>query len=180
MRNRSPANSNVERLRLAIDCMPVATRQAMLAGVRANQRIIVGAYVDGRGGICPMLAAHRAGARTDFLAFARSWDRFTRANRKARVASTRELSILIAQLQASLMSADGSCFDEAIDAHRALVRASRRARAAKTRRKRGTRLPYAADPAGEIVARRLRGPGASTRAQRPAHSFTAREPLLAR
>ena len=54
------AASPVERLRLAIDCLPVATREAMLAGVRANERIIVGAYVDGEGGVCPMLAAHRA------------------------------------------------------------------------------------------------------------------------
>jgi len=64
-------------LRRTIDCLPVATREAMLAGVRAGERIIVGAYVDGRGGVCPMLAAHRRGARTNFLSFARAWDRFT-------------------------------------------------------------------------------------------------------
>ena len=64
MRARRPNTSNIERLRVAIDCMPVATRKAMLAGVRANERIIVGAYVDGRGGVCPMLAAHRAERRT--------------------------------------------------------------------------------------------------------------------
>jgi hypothetical protein len=181
MRNRARANSNVERLRTAIDCMPVATREAMLAGVRSNQRIIVGAYVDGRGGMCPMLAAHRQGARTDFLAFARSWDRFTGARGKVRVASTREVSILIAQLHASLISANGLGLDEAIKEHRALVSAGRRARAATTgRRKRGIRLPDAADPSGEIVARRLRAPGASTRSQRPARRFKARELLLAR
>ena len=85
MRNRRRHNSSpVERLRLAIDCLPVATREAMLAGVRANERIIVGAYVDGAGGVCPMLAAHRAGGRTDFLSFARSWDRFARAGGKPR------------------------------------------------------------------------------------------------
>jgi hypothetical protein len=135
---------------MAIDCMPVATREAMLAGVRANERIIVGAYVDGRGGICPMLAAHRAGARTDFLAFARSWDRFTRANGRARVASRREVSILVSQLQDSLTSANGQDLDEAIREHRQLVSAARRTRMHRAR------LPDAADPRGEIVARRLR------------------------
>src|SRR3984885_12925650 len=60
MRNRPRHSADaVERLRLAIDCMPVATREAMLAGVRGNERIIVGAYVDEYGGVCPMLAAHR-------------------------------------------------------------------------------------------------------------------------
>ena len=38
----------------------------MLEGVRANT-IVVGAYTDGNGGICPMLAAHRNGGRTSFL-----------------------------------------------------------------------------------------------------------------
>jgi hypothetical protein len=62
MRNRRrPSASPVERLRLAIDCLPVGTREAMLTGLRANARIIAGAYVDREGGVCPMLAAHRAG-----------------------------------------------------------------------------------------------------------------------
>ena len=78
------ARGSIEDLRLTIDCMPVATRQAMLDGVQSSERIIVGAYVDGHGGVCPMLAAHRCGGRTDFLSFARSWDRFTRAGRRAR------------------------------------------------------------------------------------------------
>jgi hypothetical protein len=88
MRNRRRYNSSpVERLRLAIDCLPLATRDAMLAGLRANERIIAGAYVDGEGGVCPMLAAHRAGGRTDLLSFARSWDRFTRTGGGARAAT---------------------------------------------------------------------------------------------
>jgi hypothetical protein len=170
MRNRGRLNSNVERLRLAIDCMPVATREAMLAGVRASDRIIVGAYVDGEGGVCPMLAAHRAGARTDFLSFARSWDRFTRANGSARVASRREVSILVSQLQDSLMSADGLGLDEAIKEHRTLVSVSRRTRA------RRPRLPDAADPKGEIYARRLRAPAARRGSGR---RLAARELLVA-
>src|ERR1700685_2397382 len=77
MRNRHrPSASPVERLRLAIDCLPVGTREAMLTGLGANERIIAGAYVDREGGVCPMLPAHRAGARTDLLGFARSWAPF--------------------------------------------------------------------------------------------------------
>src|SRR5438270_9737963 len=80
MRNRArQSTSPIERLRLAIDCLPERTREAMLEGVLSNERIIAGAYVDELGGVCPMLAAHRRGGRTDFLSFAKSWDRFTRA-----------------------------------------------------------------------------------------------------
>ena len=57
MRHRSPARN----LRIAVDCLPVETRRAMLDGIEAN-RIIVGAYTDRQGGVCPMLAAHRKGA----------------------------------------------------------------------------------------------------------------------
>ena len=41
-KRRHRSSSPVESLRLAIDCMPVATREAMLAGVRRYERIIVG------------------------------------------------------------------------------------------------------------------------------------------
>src|ERR1019366_3463135 len=54
----------VEDLRLTIDCLPVATREAMLDGVQRHERIIVGAYVDREGGVCPMLVAHQSGGRT--------------------------------------------------------------------------------------------------------------------
>ena len=94
--------------------MPVATREAMLAGVRGNERVIAGAYVDDRGGVCPMLAAHRRGARTDFISFARTWDRFTRAGRDSRPATERELRILVTQLEDSLCEAGGLGLDEAI------------------------------------------------------------------
>jgi hypothetical protein len=152
MRNRRrPSASPVERLRLAIDCLPVGTREAMLTGLRANERIIAGAYVDREGGVCPMLAAHRAGGRTDLLAFARSWDRFTRTAGAARAATQRELRILLTQLEASLMSASAVDFDVAIKEHREL-RSSRMSRVSRCRR-----LADTADPSGEIVARRLRG-----------------------
>jgi hypothetical protein len=135
---------------MAIDCMPVSTREAMLEGVRANERIIVGAYVDGEGGVCPMLAAHRCGGRTDFLAFAKSWDRFARAKGSLRRASEREVRMLIAQLEDSLASTTGLELDAAIREHRELM--SRRVRVRGRRR-----LADAADPSGAIVARRLRG-----------------------
>ncbi|HEY7891019.1 MAG TPA: hypothetical protein VIC05_02300 [Solirubrobacteraceae bacterium] len=138
MRNRRDRTSSpVERLRMAIDCLPVATRQAMLTGVRANERIIVGAYVDGEGGVCPMLAAHRAGGRTNFLSFAYSWDRFTGAGKRPRTATKRELRILVAQLEGSLQSARATDLGLAIAEHRALAPEG--------------------DPRGEIRALRLRG-----------------------
>ena len=96
MRSRRPAHE----LRIAIDCLPLESRKAMLDGMRAN-RIIVGAYVDGRGGVCPMLAAHRSGGRTSLASFARAWDRYTRA-RRPRPASERELLTLTTMLEASV------------------------------------------------------------------------------
>jgi hypothetical protein len=141
-------SSSIDRLRLAIDCLPVRTREAMLEGVRRNERIIVGAYVDELGGVCPMLAAHRCGGRTDFLSFAKSWDRFTRASGRSRAATAREVGILERQLEDSLLQATGSDLDAAITEHRALV--VRRRRAAK-------RFVEQADPRGEITVRRLPG-----------------------
>ena len=95
----------INELRRAIDRLPVQTRTAMLDGIRANP-IIVGAYTDNQGGICPMLAAHRHGGRTTQLAFARSWDNFAGAARVRR-ATQRELRVLEGQLQASLLKDAG-------------------------------------------------------------------------
>jgi len=118
----------------------------MLEGVRGSERIIAGAYVDDRGGVCPMLAAHRRGGRTDFLSFAKSWDRFTRAAR-VRPATEREVRILISQLEDSLLRNDGLQLDQAIREHRELR--SRRLRSA-------SRVLRVLDPTGEIAARRGR------------------------
>jgi hypothetical protein len=154
MRNsRRDSRNSVERLRLAIDCLPVATREAMLVGLRANERILVGAYVDEQGGVCPMLAAHRCGGRTDFLSFAKSWDRFTRASGRSRTATERELSILRSQLEASLQGSGGEQLARAIGEHRELL--ARRTRVSR-------RLLRAAEPTGEILARRLRIRGPRT------------------
>jgi len=97
MRRRRPARD----LRTAIDCLPLHTREAMLEGIAAG-RIIVGAYTDRYGGVCPMLAAHRNGGRTSLASFARAWDRYTGAPRRPRPATERELTTLRAMLEASI------------------------------------------------------------------------------
>src|SRR3954468_5242635 len=114
----SRARSPIEDLRLAIDCLPVRTRRAMLEGIRSND-IIVGAYADRAGGVCPMLAAHRCGGRTSFVSFARAWDRFA-GSRHARRAAPRELRILEGQLEASLLAEDPLDLGAAIAEHVAL------------------------------------------------------------
>jgi hypothetical protein len=115
------ARTPIEDLRLAIDCLPLRTREAMLAGVRSNE-IIVGAYTDRAGGVCPMLAAHRCGGRTSFVSFARAWDRFASAKR-ARRASARELRLLEQHLEASILAERGRTdLGAAIADHQALVR----------------------------------------------------------
>ena len=112
-------SSSAARLRLAIHCLPVAAREAMLDGVRSSERIIAGAYVDRDGGVCPMLAAHRRGSRIDFLSFARSWDRFASAARGPRTASRRQVAILVHLLEESLVSSTGLELNRAISEHRA-------------------------------------------------------------
>jgi hypothetical protein len=146
----------IGELRLAIDCLPVSTREAMLAGVQSSERIIVGAYVDGEGGVCPMLAAHRRGGRTDFLSFAKAWDRFTRAGRRVRLATAREVAILVGQLKDSLLSEADLDLHRAIGEHHELMRRRERAQAA--------------DPSGEIVARRLRQRSGSSAQEADAYS----------
>jgi hypothetical protein len=115
-------------LRLAVRCLPRHTRVAMLEGIRDND-IIVGAYVDRRGGVCPMLAAHRNGGRTDFLAFALAWDRFSRA-RKPRRATERELATLEGLLRAAAAVDEDAALGEAIADHQRVAR-DRRAREAR-------------------------------------------------
>jgi hypothetical protein len=119
-------HTTIGDLRLAIDCLPLRTREAMLDGVRANE-IIVGAYSDRSGGVCPMLAAHRHGGRTSFVSFAHAWDRFAGAKR-ARRATQRELRVLTAQLEASILAEPD--LGAAIRDHQAMAR-DRRAREAR-------------------------------------------------
>lgn len=96
----------------------------MLEGIRSNE-IIVGAYTDGHG-ICPMLAAHRAGGRTSLISFARAWDRFALGGARVprpRPATARELLVLRSHLEASLLEEDlpRSGLAAAIAEHRELV-----------------------------------------------------------
>lgn len=128
MRARTP--TPIDDLRLAIDCLPLRTREAMLDGIRAND-IIVGAYSDRAGGVCPMLAAHRHGGRTSFVSFAHAWDRFSGAKR-ARRASARELRVLTAQLEASILSEVD--MGAAIADHQAIARDRRGREARRTGR----------------------------------------------
>ena len=91
----------MRRLRVAVERLPQHTKEAMLRGIDSN-RIIVGAYVDSAsGGVCPMLAAHRNGGRTDVAAFARAWDEYT-SPRRPRRATRREVTKLRALLERSL------------------------------------------------------------------------------
>jgi hypothetical protein len=132
---RTRRSATISDLRAAIDCLPRTTREAMLTGISEND-IIVGAYSNG-GGICPMLAAHRAGGRTDFIGFARAWDRFAFRGarmRMARRATERELLVLRTHLEASLMAEDCPAPDlaQAMAEHRELL-ARREAPAAAQR-----------------------------------------------
>jgi hypothetical protein len=96
----------------------------MLEGLRTNE-IIVGAYSKD-GGICPMLAAHRAGGRTSMISFAKAWDRFALGGARVtrpRRATARELGVLIAHLEASLLDEDAprTELSAAIESHNRLV-----------------------------------------------------------
>ena len=133
----------IEDLRIAVECLPSATRAAMLEGMR-TWPIIVGAYTDRRGGVCPMLAAHRCGGRTDFLAFARAWDRFTHAKRPRR-ATEREVATLIAYLEAGLLGDPTAEFEAAIADHQAAARDRRTREAARV----GWTWLWAAERPGE-------------------------------
>ncbi len=121
---RSKRRATIQDLRLAVECLPRATRVAMLQGVDEHA-IIAGAYTSGDG-ICPLLAAHRAGARTASAAFARAWDRFVfRDGRigRPRPATERQLRVLIAHLEGSLLG-DGAIapsLGSAIAEHRRLA-----------------------------------------------------------
>ena len=101
----------------------------MLDAIEHN-RIIVGAYTDRSGGVCPMLAAHRNGGRTSYASFARAWDRYTRAGNRSRPATDREVTTLKTMLEASLASdaPDGTTLGGAISQHQELQRRTPRRR----------------------------------------------------
>jgi hypothetical protein len=124
--------NNAQRLRNAVYALPARTKAAMLCGIR-SKRVIVGAYVDKRGGVCPMLAAHRNGGRTNFGTFARAWDAYTGANRrKPRRASRREVRTLEGYLEMSLVR-DGIELEAGTNPDRPLSEAVREIKAARRR-----------------------------------------------
>ena len=136
----------------------------MLQGLDAGP-IIAGAYTSGDG-ICPMLAAHRAGGRCSAAFFADAWDRFAfrdgRGRRNAaRRASERELRILRAHLEASLLDEElgDATLAGALHAHRTLIARGERRRedqpAAAERGRPGDpdRRPGDRDRAGELRGR---------------------------
>lgn len=125
----------------------------MLRGIATN-RIIVGAYVDSSsGGICPMLAAHRNGGRTDVAAFARAWDEYT-SPRRPRRATRREVAKLRSLLESSL-SIDTSLDHVSIAELAAQIRAERRQRAGHV------------EPAAPIVPPELSEAAINVRRQAP-------------
>jgi hypothetical protein len=152
-------------LRTAIDCLPLQTRKAMLEGVESN-RIIVGAYTDRKGGVCPMLAAHRNGGRTSLPSFAHAWDRYTGVRRRrARAATGRELNTLRTMLEASIALDELPSFADV-------------AREAQSRRARRLRLFRRFDEYERAVAelgvvRALNRPDEGTEAREPRSSATS-------
>ena len=160
MARRRPARD----LRTAIDCLPLQTRRAMLEGIESN-RIIVGAYVDRDGGICPMLAAHRNGGRTSLASFAHAWDRYTGVRRRARPATERELNALKTMLEASI------ALDELPSVSEVALEAQRlRERRLRVFRRLGE---YERAVAELAVIRALNRPGERTESQEPCSSVTS-------
>ena len=161
MRRSRPARD----LRTAIDCLPLKTRRAMLGGVEAN-RIIVGAYTDRSGGVCPMLAAHRNGGRTSLASFARAWDRYTGVRgRRPRPATERELTTLTTMLEASI----------ALDELPTVSEVVREAKATRAKRLRVFRRfdEYERAVAELAVIRALNRPDERTEAQEPRSFVTS-------
>ena len=160
MPRRRPARD----LRTAIDCLPLQTRKAMLEGVESNC-IIVGAYVDRNGGVCPMLAAHRNGGRTSLASFAHAWDGYTGVRRRARPATERELNTLKAMLEASI----------ALDELPAMADVAREARALRARRLRVFRRfdEYERAVAELATVRALNRPGEGTGSPAPRSTVTS-------
>jgi hypothetical protein len=117
----------VAELRRSIDVLPERTRKAMLSGVASNT-VITGSFTDGTG-VCPMVAAHREGGRTNCVSFPEAWDRFCGVHGRniTRAATLEEVSVLRAQLEDSLTIGVSDTFlSDAITDHISLVNARRR------------------------------------------------------
>lgn len=106
---RPVAKDPAEELAQAIEELSPATRAAMLEAVRCPAtRLIAGSYVVAGGGVCPLLAAHRRGGRTnggstEASSFAAVWDRYTATRTgKPRPIERTERQVLDVLLVASL------------------------------------------------------------------------------
>ncbi len=153
-----------QRLRTAVELLPEHTRRAMIRGIDANE-IIVGAYTDRDGGVCPMLAAHRNGGRTSFASFALAWDDFTGVKRRiSRRATKREVAVLRSYLEMSLLADETR--GESISGLADQIRNERRAAAERDAATEPQPLPPSGEPhaAPEIRIRRL-WPGKRHRAE---------------
>jgi hypothetical protein len=122
---QTPRELAVAELRRSIDVLPERTRQAMLVGL-ADNTVITGAF-SGSGGVCPMLAAHRAGGRTSCVSFPEAWDKFTGVHGRniCRHATEYEVAILRREIEASLVR-QPSDLAEAIADHQKMVESRRR------------------------------------------------------
>lgn len=119
---KSMGRTRTERLRSAVDALPRPARAAVLEAAR-HDTIIAGAYVGTGAGVCPMVAIHRRGIRTDANRFARAWDQFCGvAQGESREATERELTTLVAMVEASLLADEHVDMRAAIADHRALRR----------------------------------------------------------
>ncbi len=166
-----PHQHAVERLRLAIDCMPWR-RARRCSEECAATSASSSARMRRRGGVCPMLAAHRRGGRTDFLVVrqvlgpVRSRRRASRAGDRARAADPRRAA------GGEPAGAGGLELDRAIGEHHVLRgRSLAPAQAARVRRlqRRDTARRLRRVPAvrGRRRARR-RPPAASVAGRRSA------------
>ena len=161
-----PRSRPARDLRTAIDCLPLKTRRAMLGGVESN-RIIVGAYTDRSGGVCPMLAAHRNGGRTSLASFAHAWDRYTGVrSRRPRPATERELNTLRTMLEASI------ALDE-LPTVSDVVREAKAMRAARRLRVFRRFDEYERAVAELATIRALNRPAEGTEAQEPRSAVTS-------
>jgi hypothetical protein len=125
-REKPMQSEHVAELRRSIDALPERARRAMLVGLD-NNTVITGAF-SGGGGVCPMLAAHRAGGRTTCVSFPEAWDRFTGVYGRgfSRPATPGEIKTLRREIEASLERPQTSEFSEVIAEHTAMVEGRRR------------------------------------------------------
>lgn len=107
--------------------LPERTRKAMLVGLD-NNTVITGAFTGGDG-VCPMMAAHRAGGRTSCVSFPEAWDKYTGVYGRGitRQATAYEVQTLRQEILASLDTPVQSPLADAIAEHTAMV-AERRVR----------------------------------------------------